>query len=67
MDYPSPESEENKWMVQEKIKSLYTSMVSDPDFDRLELGLKKPNIFDVLKVETNVGFTCPLVQVCQCF
>lgn len=28
-------------------------MVSDPDFDRLELGLKKPNIFDVLKVETN--------------
>ena len=40
-------------MAQEKIKSLYTSMVSDPDFDRLELGLKKPNIFDVLKVETN--------------
>jgi len=40
-------------MAQEKIKSLYTNMVSDPDFDRLELGLKKPNIFDVLKVETN--------------
>ena len=53
MGYPSSVSQENKWMAQEKIKSLYTSMVSDPDFDRLELGLKKPNIFDVLKVETN--------------
>jgi hypothetical protein len=40
-------------MDETKIKTLYSSLLDDPDFDRLELGLKKPNIFDVLKITTN--------------
>ena len=42
-------------MIKQQIKSLYTNLVSDPDFDRLDLGLHNPNIFQVLKIATKEG------------
>jgi len=38
---------------EERIKSLYNSLINDSDFDRLELGFSAPNIFSVLKVSRN--------------
>lgn len=34
----------------EKFRKHYTRLVNDPDFDRLQLGLSEPNIFEILKI-----------------
>ena len=33
-----------------KLKSLYNDLLKDIKFDKLELGLQTPNIFEVLKI-----------------
>ena len=33
-----------------KLKSLYDDLLKDIDFDKLELGLQNPNIFEILKI-----------------
>ena len=33
-----------------KLKKLYNELVNDSDFDKLELELNKPNIFEILKI-----------------
>ena len=35
---------------EEQLKVLYSQLINDEDFDRLELGLNQPNIFDILKI-----------------
>lgn len=37
-------------MDENKLKKLYNELVNDSDFDKLELGLNKPNIFEILKI-----------------
>lgn len=37
----------------EKLKSLYSGLLNDVDFDKLELGLKTPNVFNILKITRN--------------
>tara|TARA_B100001971_G_scaffold208770_2_gene231185 strand:- start:898 stop:2109 length:1212 start_codon:yes stop_codon:yes gene_type:complete len=34
----------------EKLNSLYDSLIKDDDFDKLELGLNEPNIFQILRI-----------------
>ena len=36
-----------------KIKSLYDKLLKDEDFDKLDLGLKNPNIFQILRISKN--------------
>ncbi|MDP2721820.1 MAG: PD-(D/E)XK nuclease family protein [Bacteroidales bacterium] len=40
---------EKEWSKGE-LKSSYNSLLKDIDFDRLDLGLKKPNIFEILNI-----------------
>ena len=35
------------------LKSHYDSLLKDESFDKLDLGLKNPNIFDILKISRN--------------
>ena len=37
-------------MNEKRLKKLYDNLVNDQDFDKLELGLNKPNIFEILKI-----------------
>ena len=37
-------------MDENKLKKLYNELVNDSDFDKLELELNKPNIFEILKI-----------------
>ena len=37
-------------MELKKLKSLYNDLLKDIDFDKLELGLQTPNIFEILKI-----------------
>ena len=32
------------------LKELYSNLINDEDFDRLELGLNQPNIFEILRI-----------------
>ena len=38
-------------MEDEKIESHLGSVIADPDFERLELALREPNIFRALAIE----------------
>ncbi len=40
-------------MTEALIKGLYSTLLNDPDFDSLDLGLKNPNIFSILRVSQN--------------
>ena len=40
-------------MTIERLNELYSNLLDDVDFDRLDLGLKKPNIFSILKISRN--------------
>ena len=33
-----------------RIKDLYDSLIDDKRFDELELGLNKPNLFEILRI-----------------
>tara|TARA_B100000963_G_C22596407_1_gene658042 strand:- start:613 stop:1815 length:1203 start_codon:yes stop_codon:yes gene_type:complete len=35
------------------LKKLYSNLINDEDFDRLELGLNQPNIFEILRISKN--------------
>ena len=35
------------------LKELYSNLINDDDFDRLELGLNQPNIFEILRISKN--------------
>lgn len=35
------------------LKELYSNLINDEDFDRLELGLNQPNIFEILRISKN--------------
>ncbi len=35
------------------IKELYDSLIDDKRFDELELGLNKPNLFEILRIPRN--------------
>ena len=37
-------------MEEKRLKNLYNDLVNDQDFDKLELGLNKPNIFEILRI-----------------
>ena len=36
-----------------ELKSLYDKLLKDEDFDKLDLGLKNPNIFQILRITKN--------------
>ena len=36
-----------------ELKSLYDRLLKDEDFDKLDLGLKNPNIFQILRITKN--------------
>jgi hypothetical protein len=36
-----------------ELKSLYDRLLKDEDFDKLDLGLKNPNIFQILRISKN--------------
>jgi len=40
-------------MDKESLKSRYDSLLKDEDFDKLDLGLKNPNIFQILRITKN--------------
>ena len=40
-------------MEKEELKSLYDKLLKDEDFDKLDLGLKNPNIFQILRITKN--------------
>ena len=40
-------------MVEKNIKKLYDELLKDEDFDKLDLGLKNPNIFQILRISKN--------------
>lgn len=35
------------------INTLYYKLLKDEDFDKLDLGLKNPNIFQILRITKN--------------
>ncbi len=37
----------------ENLKSIYDKLLKDEDFDKLDLGLKNPNIFQILRISKN--------------
>ena len=37
-------------MISSTLKNLYDQILKDEDFDKLDLGLKNPNIFQILKI-----------------
>mgnify|MGYP006095837803 FL=1 len=40
-------------MEEKNIKKLYDQLLKDEDFDRIDLGLKNPNIFQILRISKN--------------
>ena len=36
-----------------QLKQRYDSLLKDEDFDKLDLGLKNPNIFQILRITNN--------------
>ena len=40
-------------MESEELKSHYDKLLKDEDFDKLDLGLKNPNIFQILRISKN--------------
>jgi len=40
-------------MDESRIKELYSNLLNDVDFDKLDLGLKNPNIFSILRITRN--------------
>ena len=40
-------------MEEKNIKQLYDQLLKDEDFDKLDLGLKNPNIFQILRISKN--------------
>ena len=40
-------------MEEKNIKQLYDELLKDEDFDKLDLGLKNPNIFQILRISKN--------------
>jgi len=40
-------------MTETELKEKYDNLLNDEDFDRLELGLKNPNIFEILRISKN--------------
>ena len=40
-------------MTDERLKELYSNLLNDVDFDKLDLGLKNPNIFSILRISKN--------------
>lgn len=40
-------------MTEEELKEKYDRLINDEDFDRLDLGLKNPNIFEILRISKN--------------
>ena len=40
-------------METHELKSLYDRLLKDEDFDKLDLGLKNPNIFQILRITKN--------------
>lgn len=40
-------------MTESDVRHKYRSLINDIDFDKLELGLKTPNIFQILSVSRN--------------
>ena len=40
-------------MEKGELKSLYDKLLKDEDFDKLDLGLKNPNIFQILRITKN--------------
>ena len=40
-------------MEEKNIKQLYDKLLKDEDFDKLDLGLKNPNIFQILRISKN--------------
>ena len=37
-------------MILRELKEKYDSLLKDEDFDKLDLGLKNPNIFQILRI-----------------
>lgn len=40
-------------MTESELKEKYDLLLNDEDFDRLDLGLKNPNIFEILRISKN--------------
>ena len=40
-------------MELDKLKSKYDKLLKDEDFDKLDLGMKNPNIFQILRITKN--------------
>lgn len=40
-------------MTEIELKEKYDRLINDEDFDRLDLGLKNPNIFEILRISKN--------------
>ena len=40
-------------MEEGRLKELYSNLLNDVDFDKLDLGLKNPNIFSILRITRN--------------
>lgn len=40
-------------MEEARLKELYSNLLKDVDFDKLDLGLKNPNIFSILRITRN--------------
>ena len=40
-------------MEEKNIKQLYDELLKDEDFDKIDLGLKNPNIFQILRISKN--------------
>ena len=46
-------SEEETSLSLDDLRDLYDDLLKDPDFDRLDLELKNPNIFQILRISNN--------------
>ena len=46
-------SEEETSLSLDDLRDFYDDLLKDPDFDRLDLELKNPNIFQILKISNN--------------
>ena len=40
----------------EELKSQYDKLLKNEDFDKLDLGLKNPNIFQILRITRNLHY-----------
>jgi hypothetical protein len=40
-------------MEEKKIKTLYDQLLKDEGFDKIDLGLRNPNIFQILRISKN--------------